>query len=82
MMATRLQSQPGTAAWAFPTSSLPGIDAPEIRGAISAGEKRAAFVARDALRAAILGELVTLTVYRFDKYGRLLIQWRTIARVT
>ena len=51
---------------------LSGIDAPEIRGAISAGEKRAAFVARDALRAAILGELVTLTVYRFDKYGRLL----------
>jgi micrococcal nuclease len=51
---------------------LSGIDAPEIRGAISAAEKRAALVARDALRAAILGELVTLTVYSFDKYGRLL----------
>ena len=51
---------------------LSGIDAPEIRGAASADEKRAAIVARDALRAAILGELVTLTVYSFDKYGRLL----------
>ena len=51
---------------------LSGIDAPEIRGAASAGEKRAAIAARDALRTAILGELVTLTVYSFDKYGRLL----------
>jgi micrococcal nuclease len=51
---------------------LSGIDAPEIHGAASAGEKRAAIVARDALRTAILGELVTLTVYSFDKYGRLL----------
>ena len=51
---------------------LSGIDAPEIRGAASADEKRAAIAARDALRTAILGELVTLTVYSFDKYGRLL----------
>ena len=51
---------------------LSGIDAPEIRSAASAGEKRAAIAARDALRAAILGELVTLTVHSFDKYGRLL----------
>ena len=43
-----------------------------IRSAASADEKRAAIAARDALRAAILGELVTLTVYSFDKYGRLL----------
>lgn len=51
---------------------LSGIDAPEIRSAASAGEKSAAIVARDALRAAVLGEPVTLTVYSFDKYGRLL----------
>ena len=51
---------------------LSGIDAPEIRSAASADEKRAAIAARDALRAAILGELVTLTVHSFDKYGRLL----------
>lgn len=51
---------------------LSGIDAPEIRGVASADEKRAAIAARDALRTAILGELVTLTVYSFDKYGRLL----------
>lgn len=51
---------------------LSGIDAPEIRGAASADEKRAAIAARDALRTAILGELVTLTVHNFDKYGRLL----------
>ena len=51
---------------------LAGVDAPEIRGATSADEKRAAIAARDALRAAILGELVTLTVYGLDKYGRLL----------
>ena len=43
-----------------------------IRSAASADEKRAAIAARDALRAAILGELVTLTVHSFDKYGRLL----------
>ena len=43
-----------------------------IRSAASADEKRAAIAARDALRAAILGELVTLTVHGFDKYGRLL----------
>lgn len=51
---------------------LSGIDAPEIRGSTSAEEKQAAIAARDALRAAILGELVTLTVSSFDKYGRLL----------
>ena len=51
---------------------LAGVAAPEIRGATSADEKRAAIAARDALRAAILGELVTLTVYGLDKYGRLL----------
>ena len=51
---------------------LSGIDAPEIRGAASVNEKRAAIAARDALRAATLGELVTLTVHGFDKYGRLL----------
>ena len=51
---------------------LSGVDAPEIRGGASTDEKRAAIAARDALRTAVLGEIVTLTVYSFDKYGRLL----------
>jgi len=51
---------------------LLGIDAPEIRG-VSDREKQAALAARDVLRAAILGEIVTLDVSAgFDKYGRLL----------
>ena len=51
---------------------LLGIDTPEIRGAASAGERRAALAARDALRAAVLGKLVTVDVRGVDKYGRLL----------
>ena len=51
---------------------LAGVDAPEIRGASSAQEERAALKARDFLRNIVLNKLVTLTVEGIDKYGRVL----------
>jgi endonuclease YncB( thermonuclease family) len=50
---------------------LNGIDAPEIRGG-SAATKAAAKASRDALRAEIDGQPITLTGVSYEKYGRLL----------
>ena len=53
---------------------LDGIDTPEIRTKV-AGEKEAAYAARDRLRDLILDKWVTvLSVAKPDKYGRLLVR--------
>jgi micrococcal nuclease len=53
---------------------LDGIDTPEIRTKV-AGEKEAAYAARDRVRELILGREVTLqSMSKPDKYGRLLVR--------
>jgi len=53
---------------------LDGIDTPEIRTKV-AGEKVAAYAARDRVRALVLGKKVTLqSISKPDKYGRLLVR--------
>ena len=55
---------------------LIGIDTPEIRGS-SEPEKKLAIKARDYLRSLILHKVVDLECFKFDKYGRLLVDVRT-----
>ena len=53
---------------------LDGIDTPEIRTKV-AGEKEAAYAARDRVRELILDKWVTVeSVAKPDKYGRLLVR--------
>ena len=53
---------------------LAGVDTPEIRTKV-AGEKEAAYAARDRVRDLILDKWVTLqSIEKPDKYGRLLVQ--------
>lgn len=53
---------------------LAGVDTPEIRTKV-AGEKEAAYAARDRVRELILDKWVTLqSIEKPDKYGRLLVQ--------
>ena len=53
---------------------LAEIDTPEIRTKV-AGEKEAAYQARDRVRELILGKWVTLhSIEKPDKYGRLLVR--------
>ncbi len=53
---------------------LVGIDTPEIRTKV-AGEKEAAYKARDRVRGLVLGKMVTLqSISKPDKYGRLLVR--------
>jgi micrococcal nuclease len=53
---------------------LAGVDAPEIRTRV-AGEKEAAYAARDRVRELILDKWVTLqSIQKPDKYGRLLVK--------
>ena len=53
---------------------LAGVDTPEIRTRV-AGEKEAAYAARDRVRELILDKWVTLqSIQKPDKYGRLLVK--------
>jgi len=53
---------------------LAGIDTPEIRTKV-AGEKEAAYAARDRVRDLILDKWVTVqSIQKPDKYGRLLVK--------
>lgn len=50
---------------------LRGVDAPEIRGKTD-DERQAARISRDALRAKLLNQVVTLSDISTEKFGRLL----------
>lgn len=52
---------------------LAHIDTPEMRSK-DAEQKRLAYVARDKLAEQILGRVVVLHCFEFDKYGRLLVE--------
>ena len=53
---------------------LAGVDTPEIRTKV-AGEKEAAYAARDRVRELVLDKWVTLqSIEKPDKYGRLLVK--------
>ena len=53
---------------------LAGIDTPEIRTKV-AGEKEAAYAARDRVRGLVLDKEVTIqSIAKPDKYGRLLVK--------
>lgn len=51
---------------------LMGIDTPEMR-TTNVVEKQMAYKARDYLRSLILNKVVDLECFKFDKYGRLLV---------
>ncbi len=50
-----------------------GVDTPELKSPIGSKERIHAIQARDYLRGIILGKIVRVKCYEFDKYGRLLI---------
>ena len=53
---------------------LAGVDTPEIRTKV-AGEKEAAYLARDRVRSLVLEKWVTIhSIQKPDKYGRLLVR--------
>ena len=54
------------------TTRLSGYDCPELISGTDESKAKAV-VARDALRARILGKIVDLVVIKYDKYGRLLV---------
>jgi micrococcal nuclease len=58
------------------TCRLDGIDTPELRTK-NTEEKKAAIVARDALKGIIMGPKLKIECGEFDKFGRLLVKIET-----